>query len=215
VLHRSSHSGVPCASATDVACDGRAASTEPASVREWIAADLEAWRRAGMAGSGRWAALGALWSHCGARATLLYRVSNLLHRRGVRVLPQVLSRLNLTLYGLDIPPSVPIGPGLYVPHPVGTVVMADRIGANVTLVSGVTIGVRKGAQFPRIGDNVYVGAGARVLGGIEVGSNVSIGANAVVIEDVPTGAVAVGVPAQVRFPAASVLLRDQHAEHAR
>ncbi len=165
-----------------------------------------------MAGDGRLAMLRVLWSQAGLQATLLYRSANLLHRRGVRVLPQLLSRLNLTLYGLDIPPSVPIGPGLYVPHPVGTVVMAERIGANVTLVSGVTIGMRNEPRFPRIGDNVYVGAGARVLGGVEVGSDVSIGANAVVIHDVPDGATAVGVPARLRCAAAPAALAAGHEE---
>lgn len=200
-MHSGPRSGAECLSAAEAACNGDRVNAEPASARAWIAADLDAWRRVGMAGSGRLATARLLWSQAGAQATLLYRVSNLLHRRGVRVLPQLLSRLNLTLHGLDIPPSVPIGPGLYVPHPVGTVVMAERIGANVTLVSGVTIGMRNEARFPRVGDNVYIGAGARVLGGIVVGSDVSIGANAVVICDVPSGAVAVGVPARVRCPA--------------
>ena len=74
--------------------------------------------------------------------------------------------------------------------------MAERIGSGITLVSGVTIGMRNEQSFPVIGDNVYIGAGARVLGRIKVGSNVSIGANAVVLDDVPDHSVAVGVPAR-------------------
>src|SRR5205807_7133394 len=127
------------------------------------------------------------------------------HRRRIRFLPMFLHRLNLTLHGLDIPPTVPFGPRAYIPHPVGTVVMAERIGSGVTLVSGVTLGMRNEHAFPSLGDNVYVGAGARVLGGVRIGNNVSVGANAVVLSDVPDNSIAVGVPARVR-PAA---MQDQ------
>ena len=139
-----------------------------------------------------------IFSYFGLRAALLYRLSHALQRRRVRLLPQFLYRLNLMAYGLDIPPSVAIGPGLYIPHPVGNVVMAERIGSRLTLVSGVTIGMRTEKGFPIIGDNVYIGAGARVLGRIRIGNNVSIGANAVVLTDVPDNSTAVGVPATVR-----------------
>jgi serine O-acetyltransferase len=142
-----------------------------------------------------------LLTYVGARATLLYRLAHHAQRRGLRGVPMVLTQLNLILHGFDIVPSIPIGPGLYVPHPVGTVVMARRLGTRVTLVSGVTIGMRKGHAFPAIGDDVYIGAGARVLGDITIGDRVSIGANAVVTKDVPSDSVAVGVPATVR-PAA-------------
>jgi serine O-acetyltransferase len=138
------------------------------------------------------------WTQLGLRATILYRVSHALHRSGIRVLPGIVGRLNAMLHGIDIPPSVPIGPGLYIPHPFGTVVMARRIGAGTTLVSCVTIGMRNEPTFPVIGDNVYVSAGARVLGGITIGNNVAIGANAVVLRDVPDDHVAVGVPATAR-----------------
>ena len=136
--------------------------------------------------------------YVGLRATLLYRLSHAAHVHGIRLVPQFLSQLNLMLFGLDIPPAVPIGPALYVPHPLGTVVMAERIGSRVTLVSNVTIGMRRELRFPIIGDDVYVGAGARVLGAITIGNNVSIGANAVVVKDVPDNSTAVGVPAQIR-----------------
>jgi serine O-acetyltransferase len=108
-----------------------------------------------------------------------------------------LRRLNITLHGLDIVPTVPIGGGLYLPHTVGTVVMAQSIGRNVTLVSNVTIGMRHQAAFPIIGNDVYIGAGARVLGPITVGDGAVIGANAVVLCDVPPHATAVGVPARI------------------
>ena len=136
--------------------------------------------------------------YAGLRAAVVYRLAHHLHRRGVPVVPILLTQLNLMVHGLDIVPSVAIGPRFYVPHPVGTVIMAQRLGAGVTVVSAVTIGMRKGIAFPTIGDDVYVGAGARILGGITIGNRVSVGANAVVLTDVPDDSVAVGVPATVR-----------------
>ena len=138
-----------------------------------------------------------LWNQCGLRATLLLRLSHALWRAHVPALPGMVARLNLTLHGLDVPPSVEIGPGLYVPHPVGTVVMARRIGARVSLVSAITIGMRHTPIFPILEDDVFVGAGARILGDVTVGTGASIGANAVVVKDVPPGATAVGVPARI------------------
>ena len=145
----------------------------------------------------RRAALIHLWSHPALRSIGLFRLSTLCARHHIPLLPGILRRLNVTLHGLDIPPGVTIGGGLFIPHPVGTVVMAKSIGRNVTLVSNVTIGMRGERTFPVIGDNVYIGAGARVLGPITIGDDVSIGANAVVLTDVPSGATAVGVPARI------------------
>ena len=181
---------------------------KPLSLRELALADIAAW-------AGLWHnlppgqptrsrdAARLVWNQPGLRATLLFRVSHALWRHGVHALPGMVARLNLMLHGLDIPPSVEIGPGLYVPHPVGTVVMARRIGARVSLVSGITIGMRRTLDFPILGDDVFVGAGARILGGIVIGEGACIGANAVVLTDVPPGATAVGVPARIKLRAAS------------
>lgn len=172
------------------------------SLRVLVAGDMAAWTKIWhgdlqTASGRRRAGLKLLWNQCGLRATVLFRVSHALWRHRIPLLPGMIARLNLTLHGLDIPPSVPIGPGLYVPHPVGTVVMAERIGTNVTLVSGITIGMRETPVFPRIGNDVFVGAGARVLGNLSVGDGAKIGANSVVLKDVPAGATAVGVPARI------------------
>src|SRR5437879_6321954 len=162
---------------------------EENSLAHLIESDVAAWREIWAASVGVGSRVGfvttlrLIWLFPGLRATLLYRVSHAQHRRGIRLLPQLVSQLNLTLHGLDIPASVPIGPRLYIPHPVGTVVMADRLGSNVTLVSAVTVGMRKEVGFPSIGDDVYIGAGARVLGRINIGNSVSIGSNAVVLHD--------------------------------
>ncbi len=188
--------------------DQEAASPEeepPARLTCWqlIASDFRVWRKIwnddkhdpGLKGFLRNAHL--LWVQCGLRATLLYRISHGLSKSRIPALPGILSRLNLVLYGFDIPPSVEIGPGLYIPHPVGTVVMARRLGANVSLISSITIGMRNVHGFPIIGDGVFIGAGARILGDITIGDNANIGANAVVVKDIPAGATAVGVPARI------------------
>ncbi|MBO0684145.1 MAG: serine acetyltransferase [Candidatus Dormibacteraeota bacterium] len=106
-------------------------------------------------------------------------------------------------FGFEISSAMPVGPGLYIPHPGGMVVMARRIGANCSLIHACTLGMRETYEFPVLGDGVLVGAGARVLGGIRLGDGCSVGANAVVIEDVPAGATAVGVPARARTARAS------------
>lgn len=144
------------------------------------------------------ASLRMVWGSSGLRAVLLYRLAHGLRRGGVAALPTVLYHLNLSLHGIDIAAANEIGPGLYIPHPVGTVIHCASIGSDVTIVSGVTIGMRNEREFPTIGDRVYIGAGARVLGGLQIGCDVAIGANAVVLEDVPDRSIAVGVPARIQ-----------------
>ena len=173
----------------------------PLGLRAMVRADIDAWQRifcgtdSSPSSGGGW---NLVWSYAGLRATLLYRVSHALWRSRVPALPGMVGRLNLFLHGLDIPASVEIGPGLYLPHPVGTVVMARRIGARVSLITSITIGMRETRAFPVLGDDVFVGAGARILGDITIGDGASIGANAVVLSDVPPGATAVGIPAKIK-----------------
>lgn len=148
-------------------------------------------------------AIRLLWRHPALWATAIYRASRWCHIHGLRGFPTVLMRLNMLLFGIEIGPGIPVGPGLYIPHPYGMVVMAERIGANATFIHAITIGMRNEWEFPVIGDAVLIGAGARVLGGITLGTGCSIGANAVVIHDVPAGATATGIPAVMRPAAAT------------
>jgi serine O-acetyltransferase len=164
--------------------------------------DLHAWKRKGFLGGNPYEpvtlqeAIKLYWNYMGVRATWLYRLSHWFYQQHVPFIPGILWRRTIRRFGLDIVPSVPIGPGLYIAHPVGTVVMARRLGSNVSLITAITIGMRNSHDFPFIGNDVTIGAGARVLGGIVVGDNASIGANAVVIQDVPPGATMVGIPAK-------------------
>lgn len=128
-----------------------------------------------------------------ARAAMLHKIP---------VLPQLCTYLNIVLFGLEVSPRCEIGPGLFLPHTSGTVIGAWRIGTNVTIFQNVTLGA-KGVDMgfdpslrPEVGDEVTVGAGAKLLGGIHVGDHATIGANAVVLASVDTGDTVVGVPAR-------------------
>lgn len=101
--------------------------------------------------------------------------------------------------GADINPGAIIGGGLILPHPNGVVIHGKAIiGTNCMLMQQVTIGqLADDEKVPQIGNNVYIGAGARVLGGVRLGDGCSVGANAVVLIDVPESATAVGVPAKI------------------
>lgn len=110
------------------------------------------------------------------------------------------------LTGISIPVAATIGKGLYIGHFGGIIVSPQTVmGDGCSISQGVTIGVLGGPRtgVPRIGDGVYIGAGAKILGGISIGDGAIIGANAVVIDDVPAGATAVGVPARVRLKGAA------------
>jgi serine O-acetyltransferase len=99
--------------------------------------------------------------------------------------------------GLDMSNTL-IGPGLFISHGQATVLSAERIGANLQVHQGVTVGWDyRGDRRPIIGDDVFIGAGAKILGAVTVGDGARIGANAVVVCDVPAGATAVGVPARI------------------
>jgi len=98
----------------------------------------------------------------------------------------------------DISLEATLGEGLKLPHPNGIVIHEEAvIGRNCMIMQQVTVGMIDGGEVPTLGDNVYVGAGAKIIGRLKVGDGARIGANAVVLHDAPAGATAVGVPAKV------------------
>lgn len=138
-----------------------------------------------------------LLRHMPLRAMLWYRFGSWCWQKKIPFLPGFVQRQMLKRYGLEVMVGSDIEGGLYIAHPVGTVITAEHIGHNCTIISNVTIGMRNEWAFPTLGDNVFVGSGARILGPVVLGDRAKIGANAVVIDDVPARATAVGIPARV------------------
>jgi serine O-acetyltransferase len=132
---------------------------------------------------------------------VLYRLSRGAYLSGLAPFAHLFSYANLVLFGIEIPGRCEIGPGVFFPHTQGTVIGAISIGSSATIFQGVTLGAREiDMSFqphlrPRIGNNVVIGAGAKVLGGIVLGDNVRVGANAVVLRSVPDNRTVAGVPA--------------------
>ena len=133
----------------------------------------------------------------------LLRFAEFFYGHQLGFLAKLCSMLNVLVFGLEVSPQVEIGGGLFLPHTVGTVIGAARIGDNCTILQGVTLGTSEpdmgftASERPVIGNDVLIGAGAKVIGCITVGDHAKIGANAVVLRDVPAYAVAVGVPATI------------------
>ena len=102
-------------------------------------------------------------------------------------------------FGIEIGKDVELGEGIWFIHPLGIVIGGDaKVGNRVRFFGNNTVGTAKENGYPVIEDDVWVGAGARILGPITVGARSMIGANAVVVSDVPPDSVAVGIPARAR-----------------
>ncbi len=150
----------------------------------------------------------------GFHAVLAHRLSHALWRRGWRVLGRVISQFARWVTGIEIHPGATIGQRLFIDHGMGVVIgETAEIGDDVTMYQDITLGgtspsVNSAAQankkrHPTLRDRVIVGAGAQVLGAITVGVGAKVGANAVVVNDVPAGALVVGIPAKIAAPRAS------------
>ena len=115
---------------------------------------------------------------------------------------RLLSQAVRAVTGIEIHPGAQLGRRLFIDHGMGVVIgETAEVGDDVLLFHGVTLGgrsMRRGKRHPTVGDNVTVGAGAKILGPVAIGSGAQIGANAVVITDVPRDHVAVGIPARIR-----------------
>ena len=118
----------------------------------------------------------------------------------IRFIAYLMMKVSEILFGVSIKAGTDIGPGLFIGHTGAVIVHPNaQIGENLSIGTGVIIGERglgKGG-YPIIGNDVYVGVGAKILGNIKIGNKVKIGANAVVVKDIPDGSTAVGVPARI------------------
>lgn len=142
-----------------------------------------------------------LTCYSGVHALLMYRLTHWLWGHGLRWPARFLSYLSRWVTGIEIHPGAVIGRRFFVDHGTGVVVgETAEIGDDVTLYQGVTLGGRTldiGKRHPTLGNNVVVGAGAKILGPFTVGEDARVGSNAVVLEAVPAGATVVGVPGRV------------------
>jgi len=121
----------------------------------------------------------------------------------LRPLAPLLTWTNVVWFGIECTPRCEIGPGLMLPHTSGTVIGAAKIGRNATIFQGVTLGAQDAdfgfdlSKRPSLSNDVVIGAGAKVLGHLQIGEGSQIGANAVVLESIDADCVAVGIPARI------------------
>jgi len=137
----------------------------------------------------------------GFHAILGHRLLHRLYRWRVPLIPRVLSQISRFFTGIEIHPGATIGRRFFIDHGTGVVIgETAEIGDDVLLYQGVTLGGtgnERGKRHPTLGNNVVVGAGAKVLGNIRIGDNVKIGAGSVVVHAVPDHSTVVGVPGRV------------------
>lgn len=146
--------------------------------------------------------LEVLLTYSGYHALLVHRFIHFLHTSlKIPVIPRILAQMVRFLTGVEIHPGARIGPGFFIDHGMGVVIgETAEVGENVTIYQDVTLGgtgVERGKRHPTLGNNVVVGAGAKVLGNIQIGNNVKIGAGSVVVHSVPDNSTVVGVPGEV------------------
>ncbi|MFC1709202.1 serine O-acetyltransferase EpsC [Candidatus Omnitrophota bacterium] len=137
----------------------------------------------------------------GLHSVIFYRISSFLHKLKIPFFPRAIAQFAKFLTGIEIHPGARIGSGLFIDHGMGVIIgETSIIGNNVILFQGVTLGgtgKETGKRHPTIGNDVVIGAGAKVLGNITIGDNSYVGANAVVIKDVPHNSTVVGVPGRI------------------
>ena len=145
--------------------------------------------------------LEVLLLYSGVHALIAHRIAHGLYLREHYFSARAISQISRAITGIEIHPGATIGKGLMIDHGMGVVIgETAEIGDNCTIYQGVTLGGTGkdvGKRHPTLGNNVMVGAGAKVLGPFKIGDNVKIAANAVVLEEIPEQSTAVGIPAKV------------------
>ena len=137
----------------------------------------------------------------GFHAVLAYRIANKLRKYNIPFIPRLISQFARFITGIEIHPGATIGKRFFIDHGEGVVIgETSVIGDDVLMYQQVTLGGTgkdSGKRHPTIGNNVILGAGAKVLGNINIGDFVRIGAGSVVIEDVPQHSTVVGIPGRI------------------
>ena len=169
-----------------------------AKIRAEIEEDIAAVKQRDPAAKGD---LEILLLYSGVHALAAYRVAHKLHENEHYFAARALSQAAKAVTGIEIHPGAKIGKGLVIDHGTGVVIgETAEIGDNCTIYQGVTLGGTGkdvGKRHPTLGNNVMVGAGAKVLGPSHIGDNTKIAANAVVLEEIPENCTAVGIPAKI------------------
>ena len=135
------------------------------------------------------------------KALIYYKIAHYFYKKKHYFIARYISEKAKRKTGIEIHPGAHIGKGLFIDHGTGVVIGETAIiGDNVTMFHGVTLGgtgKEKGKRHPTIGNNVFIGSGAKLLGNINIGDNVKIGANAVVLKDIPSNTTVVGIPGKI------------------
>lgn len=158
-------------------------------------------------------------TYAGLHAIVWHRVAHVLWRHNLRLLARLVSQSSRFWTGIEIHPGATIGKGFFIDHGMGVVIgETAEIGDNCLLYHGVTLGgvsLEKKKRHPTLGNNVVIGAGAKILGAITLGDNVQVGANAVVLKDVPPDSVVVGIPGRVVLQNGKRIEEERPLNHGR
>ncbi len=134
------------------------------------------------------------------KAIICYKISHFFYTKKLYFLARLISNISRFITGIEIHPGAKIGKGLFIDHGMGVVIgETAEVGDNVTMYHGVTLGGtgnEKGKRHPTVGDNVVIGAGAKVLGNIYIASGTRVGANSVVLKNTSINSTVVGIPAK-------------------
>ena len=156
-------------------------------------------------------------SYPGFHAIVLHRFIHKLWKLKLPVIPRLLSQFARFLTGVEIHPGAKIGEGFFIDHGMGVVIgETTEIGKNVILYQEVTlggVGNETGKRHPTIGNNVFIGVGAKILGAITIGNNVKVGAGSVVLKSVPPNSTVVGVPGRIVKRYNPKTKRHERVEH--
>ena len=142
-----------------------------------------------------------IFAYPGFHARQLHRLAHVLHTRGLRLPARLISHLGRALTGIEIHPRAQIGEKFFIDHGMGVVIGETTvIGDNCHLYQGVTLGgtsTKRAKRHPTLGNGVVVGAGAKIIGAVNIGDYAKIGAGSVVVTNVPPNATVVGVPGHI------------------
>lgn len=139
--------------------------------------------------------------YSGLHAIVLHRIAHFFYKKRLRFFSKLIAAFSKFITNIEIHPGAVIGKGFFIDHGTGVVIGETAVvGNNVTIYQGVTLGgtgKQSGKRHPTVGNNVVIGAGAKILGSFTVGDNVNIGANSVVLSDVPDNSTVVGIPGRI------------------